>query len=82
VSVKNLEITWAPVKNLAAYIIYIEQDELEVELTARLPGSEAKFLVPQGFLLPDTQYTLGIGTVTEEGNVSYVETWFSTAAQQ
>ncbi|MGH7494257.1 MAG: hypothetical protein ACREOO_17945 [bacterium] len=81
VSVKNLEITWTPVKNLAAYIIYIEQDELEVELTARLPGSEAKFLVPEGFLLPDTQYTLGIGTVTQDGNASYVETWFITAKE-
>ncbi len=82
VALKNLEITWTPVKNVAAYMIYIEQDELEVELTARLPGTVAKFAVPEGFLLPETQYTLGIGTVTEEGNVSFVETWFTTVGKE
>ena len=82
VSVKNLEITWTPVKNLAAYIISIEQDELNVSLTAKLPGSVTKFAVPEGFLLPDMQYTVAIGTVTEEGNTSFIETWFTTAAKE
>lgn len=82
VAVKNSVITWAPVKNVTAYIVYIEQDELQVEFTARLPGTVPKFAVPDGFLLPDTQYTLGIGTVTEEGNVSFVETWFTTAGKE
>jgi hypothetical protein len=82
VTVKNSVITWAPVKNVTAYIVYIEQDELQVEFTARLPGTVPKFAVPDGFLLPDTQYTLGIGTVTEEGNTSFVETWFTTAGKE
>jgi hypothetical protein len=34
-----------------------------------------------GFLFPDTQYTLGIGTMTEEGNISFVETSFTTAVK-
>jgi hypothetical protein len=82
VGVKNLEITWTPVKNLAAYIIYIEQDELDVSLTAKLPGSAAAFVVPKGFLAPGTEYMLGIGTVTNEGNVSYVETSFTTTVEE
>jgi len=81
VAIKNLEITWTPVKNLAAYIIYIEQDELNVSLTARLPSSVAQFSVPDGFLLPGTEYQLGIGTVTNEGNISFVETSFTTVAK-
>jgi hypothetical protein len=82
VSTKNLIITWTPVKNLAAYIIYIEQDELDVSLTAKLPGSVAAFTVPDGFLLPGTEYQLGIGTVTDEGNISFVETTFTTAGKE
>jgi hypothetical protein len=82
VGVKNLEITWTPVKNLAAYIIYIEQDELDVSITAKLPGSVAAFAVPDGFLAPGTEYMLGIGTVTSEGNVSYVEASFTTAGKE
>jgi len=81
VGTKNLEITWTPIKNLTAYIIYIEQDELDVNLTAKLPGSVATFGVPDGFLLPGTEYQLGIGTVTDEGNISFVETTFTTAGK-
>jgi hypothetical protein len=82
VGVKNLEITWTPVKNVAAYMIYIEQEELDLNVTAKLPGSAAKFGVPDGFLLPGTEYVLGIGAVAEEGNASYVETSFTTARKE
>ena len=81
VDVKDLEITWTPVKGLAAYIIKIEQDELDVSITTRVPGSVVKFAVPDGFLLPGVEYQLSIGTVTNEGNTSFVETTFTTAGQ-
>lgn len=79
VSAKNLEITWTPVKNVAAYMIYIEQEESGMNIEAKLSGSMAKFSVPDGFLLPGKEYTLGIGTVMRAGNASYVETSFTTA---
>lgn len=79
VAAARLEIEWSPVEDLAAFIIYLEQDELDVNLTARLPASVSRFVVPDGFLLPGTTYQLGIGTVTEEGNASYVETTMMTA---
>lgn len=82
VAVKNLEITWTPVKNAVAYNIYIEQDELGVNVTAKLPGSATMFDVPDGFLLPGTEYTLGIGAETAEGNASYIETSFTTAGKE
>lgn len=78
VGVKNLEISWTPVKGLAAYIIKIEQDELGVNIEARIPASVAKFNVPEGLLFPGKKYTLGIGTVTNEGNTSFIETSFTT----
>ena len=77
----RLEIGWAPVEDLAAYIVYVEQDELDVNLTARLPGSVTTFVVPDGFLIPGTTYQLGIGTVTAEGNTSFVETTMTTAGR-
>lgn len=82
VGASHLEIAWTPVPNVASYIIAIEQDELDVNITAKLPGSVATFVVPDGFLLPGTEYQLGIGTVTEEGNVSFVETTFTTAGKE
>ncbi len=82
VAAGSLEIVWAPVEDLAAYIVYVEQDELDLNLTARLPGSVTTFVVPDGFLFPGTTYQLGIGTVTDEGNTSYVETNMTTARSQ
>jgi hypothetical protein len=41
-------------------------------------GSSTSFAVPQGFLVPGRQYNIAIGTVTREGNISYVETAFTT----
>jgi hypothetical protein len=82
VAISGLEIAWAPVEDLAAYIVYVEQDELNLNLTARLPGTVTTFVVPDGFLFPGTTYQLGIGTVTDEGNTSFVETEMTTAASQ
>jgi hypothetical protein len=77
---KNLKVAWTPVKNVAAYMIKIEQakSKLGVNLTSTLPGSVTTFAVPDGFLRPGTQYQLAIGTVSPQGNISFVETTFTT----
>jgi hypothetical protein len=79
VAIKNLRITWTPVKNVVAYIVYIEQPDVNFEITARLAGSSTSFAVPEGLLSPGTAYSLGIGTVSSEGNTSFIETTFATA---
>ena len=76
-----LEITWTPVKKADAYLIEIEQDELDIQISAKLPGTVTGFAMPAGFLLPDTEYQLSIGTETVEGNISFVETTFTTAGK-
>ena len=79
VPVKGLVINWTPARNLAAYVIAIEQDSLDVSITAKLPGSATSFVVPDGFLAPGMEYVLSIGTMTSEGNTTYVESNFTTA---
>ena len=82
VHVKDLVITWTAVKNAVAYIVTIEQNKSDVSITARLPASAASFAVPDGFLRRGTGYLLGIGAVTGNGNVSFAETTFTTAAME
>lgn len=81
VGTRGLEIAWAPVERLGAYIVTIEQHRLDVSLTARLSGSATRFAVPDGFLSAGTEYQLGLGMVTAEGNISFVETTFTTAGK-
>jgi len=78
VNIKEQVITWAPVKNIAAYMIYLEQEEQDLSVTAKLAGSVNQFAVPNGFLQENTEYKLGIGTVSDTGNISFIETSFTT----
>lgn len=78
----GLRVTWAPSARAAAYIITLEQAELQFSLSARLPGSAAAFVVPDGVLRPGREYQIAIGTVTTDGNTSFVETTFATAGKE
>jgi hypothetical protein len=79
VPVKGLEIAWAPVAGVSGYILEVEQDDLHTSLVARLPATATSFRVPDGFLRAGVEYELGIATVSAGGNVSFVETSFTTA---
>ena len=78
VPTNGAEISWRGDAGVAAYIVEIEQDELKTKFEAVLPGSVTTLAVPDGFLRPGTEYELSIGTVSGEGNKSFVETTFTT----
>lgn len=80
VRVRGLRVTWTAVRDVASYVVGIEQPELGFNLSVTLPGSATSFAVPEGVLQPGHAYTLAIGTVATGGNASYVETTFATAA--
>jgi hypothetical protein len=79
VATKGLQITWTPVANVAAYVVKIEQEDLGESVEARILAGAARFTVPDGFLRPGREYVLGISTVSDKGNLSAVETTFTTA---
>ncbi len=78
VSTKNVMISWNTVPGVTRYIVKIEQDELGTKIETTLSGSATSFDVPDGFLAPGTKYELAIGTVSAAGNISFVETSFTT----
>ena len=81
VPIKGLKISWNAVKNLAATVVIIEQEKSGREARVNLAGDATSFAVPDGFLNPGTEYKLAIGTVSKEGNASFIETGFTTLAQ-
>ena len=74
----NLIIKWAPVENVDGYFMELDQEDSGINLQVTLPGSVNMFAVPPELLKPDTEYVLGIGTISEDGNISVIETSFST----
>ena len=81
VPVKGLKLSWNAVKNLAATVVIIEQEKSGREMRVNLSGDATTFAVPDEFLDPGTEYKLAIGTVSSEGNASFIETAFTTLAQ-
>lgn len=75
---KKLKIEWTGVKNIDSYIVYIEEGDFNFTIT--LPGSKNELSIPPGILKSSTKYTLGIGTVSKEGNSTFVETSFTTGS--
>jgi len=74
----DLIISWDPVDGAQAYSIEIEQDDLEVKLSAVLDGDKKRFVVPAGFLLPGVEYEIGMATVAANGNIAVAEGGFET----
>lgn len=81
VPIKGLKASWAPVKDLAAVVVIIEQDTLGQEIKVTLPGNATTFVVPDGFLQAGLDYKISVGTVSSDGNGSFIEAPFSTAGK-
>ncbi len=80
VMVEKTMLRWAAVQGAAGYVIELEQEDSNEIITAKLPATATTFAVPEGFLRPGKEYALGIGAVNKGGNVSFVETSFTTSA--
>lgn len=78
VNPKALSIRWQGVDGVVGYKLEIEQDDLGIKLEVRLPASSTSFTVPEELLHPGTEYDIGVGTVSETGNISFIETSFTT----
>jgi hypothetical protein len=78
VPVKGFVMSWSAVEDVASYIVKIDQRDLNINFMVRVPASWTAFTLPDGFLARGTKYKLAIGTETREGNVSYIETTFTT----
>jgi len=77
----DLEISWHPVQDINAYVLEIEQEELDLKITVQLPSSVNKYFVTKDILKPGLEYSLSIGTVSENYNCSFTETKFMIAGE-
>jgi hypothetical protein len=82
VPVESAIIAWSPMPDVAAFMFELEQEDSGEVITAKLSAKTNSFQVPHGFLQPATEYKIGLGTVSKEGNVSFIETSFTTRAAE
>lgn len=79
VPVKGLKLSWQALKGMDSFVVVIEQEASGRSFKINLPGHASAFSVPDGFLVPATEYKLAIGSVASDGNSSFIETSFTTA---
>lgn len=78
VPLNGLKARWAAGKNLAAVVLILVQEKSGREIKVNLAGNATSFAVPDGFLQAGQDYKIEIGTVSREGNASFIESSFST----
>jgi len=81
VPTRGLVISWNAVEGASAYLLEVENDR-GGRLNTTLPAGATRFALPDGFLVADTEYQLGIGTVSAVGNVTVVEVTFHTTGNE
>lgn len=81
VATKGLRVRWKAVHGLDALVVVVEDESSGREVRANLAGDVTSFAVPDGFLRPAAEYKLAIGTVAKDGNATFIETSFTTAAK-
>jgi len=76
----ELTIQWSPVPGVAQYLVEFENESADPEqaLVVNVPASVTSFAVPTALLVPAAQYQVGIATIAPNGNVTFVESQFTT----
>ena len=77
VPASGLVLQWDPVSGASGYFLELEQEDLEIVLVVDLPASATSFSPPEGWLLPGSEYVLGLGAIGETGNRTFIETTFT-----
>ncbi len=78
----GLQVRWNPVKDATAFILVIEHEKTHREIKASLLANATTFTIPESFLAPGLEYKIAVGTVAKDGNRSFTETAFTTAAKK
>ena len=77
----ELTIQWSAVPGVAQYLVEFENESADPEqsLTVNVPASVTSFAVPPALLVPGADCQVGIATIARNGNVTFVESQFSTS---
>lgn len=80
VPVGSVRIEWSAVPGLQKVVVEIENESVDPEqvMTAQLPAGATSFDVPASFIQPGGEYQIGVAAVGMNGNITVVESTFTT----
>lgn len=76
----NTVVTWGAVTGAVAYEVIVENEDLGISMTFRVPASTSPLSLPlpPALLLPNTEYDLEVLAIGENGNKTITESSFVT----
>ncbi|MBI3896988.1 MAG: fibronectin type III domain-containing protein [Gammaproteobacteria bacterium] len=78
VSRHALTITWSPVVGAASYIVELQNKANGRKLTVDVPGNQTTFQAPAEWVVPGTEYQVGVFVINNVGNKVTTELTFLT----
>jgi hypothetical protein len=78
VPVKGAKLRWGAVAHAVSCEVVLKEKNGGREMRVTLPGSSTVFAVPDGFLVPASEYEASVGAILQGGNRSYQEIEFTT----
>lgn len=78
VPVHHLVLDWKPVAQAERYIIELNNEDTGSEYTLDVFPPRSRLAIPANLLERGSEYQFGVGVVTADGNVTFVERTFFT----
>ena len=77
----DLIIEWEPVEGGVMYIVEVEREDPEPELSleGNIEAPVTTFTISSDWLEPNSEYQVGVAAVNEDGNITWVEQTFVTS---
>ena len=79
VAVDELVLSWTAVPGAVLYIVEIQNEDLGNEHTLQILPPTTSVAIPAALLVPGSAYQWGVAVQAADGNVTAVESTFSTA---
>ncbi len=73
-------VTWAPIAGANGYFLELEDAKTKAALKIDLLKTVTSFAIPNGLLLPNTDYGLNLGVIGVDGNRVFTEVTFRTGS--
>jgi len=80
VSRYSLTVTWGPVTGAVSYVVELKNRTTGRTLEVQIPGNEIMFQAPPAWIVPNTEYQVGVFAINSAGNKTTTELTFFTSA--
>ena len=81
ISRNDFDIAWVSEVSASKFLVELRHEETKEKLSVEVSARQNSFRVPEEWLVPGVEYQLGVGVVSQSGNITFVEQSVYTATE-